>query len=183
MVQSGGLLNRSHNRHSVWVHTRDARVATRLGNVGASGQGTAHRRGRTSRPGVRPKPKREVTTMKTARLRVALPVLTVLGAVALLPAAALANCDWYVKTALEQQQRNVNDEMRLLGCRVVGRQGRACRLVRERRARCLQAPRRSNVKQHWANARPSSALLVSASSSPGASAPGLLFCRASLARR
>ena len=32
---------------------------------------------------------------------------TVLGALALQPAAAYANCDWYVKTALEQQQRNV----------------------------------------------------------------------------
>ena len=45
--------------------------------------------------------------MSTVRLRFAIPVLTVLGALALQPAAALANCDWYVKTALEQQQRNV----------------------------------------------------------------------------
>lgn len=45
--------------------------------------------------------------MSTVRLRIAIPVLTVLGALALQPAAALANCDWYVKTALEQQQRNV----------------------------------------------------------------------------
>jgi hypothetical protein len=48
--------------------------------------------------------------MKTARLRVALPVLAVLGTLALQPAAALANCDWYVKTALEQQQRNLKSK-------------------------------------------------------------------------
>ena len=45
-------------------------------------------------------------------LRVALRLATILpvlaAALALQPAAALASCDWYVKTALEQQQRNVN---------------------------------------------------------------------------
>jgi hypothetical protein len=45
--------------------------------------------------------------MSTVRLRFAFSVLAVLGALALRPAAALANCDWYVKTALEQQQRNL----------------------------------------------------------------------------
>jgi hypothetical protein len=45
--------------------------------------------------------------MSTVRLRFAFWVATVLGALALQPAAALANCDWYVKTALEQQQRNL----------------------------------------------------------------------------
>jgi hypothetical protein len=45
--------------------------------------------------------------MTTVRLRAALWAATVLGALALLPGAANANCDWYVKTALEQQQRNV----------------------------------------------------------------------------
>jgi len=51
--------------------------------------------------------KREVKTMMTVRLRMTISVLSVLGALALQPAAALANCDWYVKTALEQQQRNL----------------------------------------------------------------------------
>ena len=50
--------------------------------------------------------------MMCAALRVGLRLATILpvlaGALALQPAAALANCDWYVKTALEQQQRNVN---------------------------------------------------------------------------
>ncbi len=45
--------------------------------------------------------------MTTVRLRAALWAATVLGGLALLPGAANANCDWYVKTALEQQQRNV----------------------------------------------------------------------------
>lgn len=43
----------------------------------------------------------------TVRLRAAFSVLTMVGALALVPAAAQANCDWYVKTALEQQQRNL----------------------------------------------------------------------------
>jgi hypothetical protein len=45
--------------------------------------------------------------MTTAWLRTALPVLALLGAVIVQPATALANCDWYVRTALEQQQRNL----------------------------------------------------------------------------
>jgi hypothetical protein len=45
--------------------------------------------------------------MKTVRLRAAFKGLVVFGALALQPAAAYANCDWYVKTALEQQQRNL----------------------------------------------------------------------------
>jgi len=45
--------------------------------------------------------------MTTVRLRALLPVLAIFGGLALQPAAALANCDWYVKTALEQQQRNL----------------------------------------------------------------------------
>lgn len=45
--------------------------------------------------------------MTTVRLRAAISALTVLGSLAVFPAAALANCDWYVKTALEQQQRNL----------------------------------------------------------------------------
>jgi hypothetical protein len=34
-------------------------------------------------------------------------VLSTLGLLALGASAASANCDWYVKTALEQQQRNL----------------------------------------------------------------------------
>jgi hypothetical protein len=45
--------------------------------------------------------------MTTAWLRTAVPVLALLGAVIVQPATALANCDWYVRTALEQQQRNL----------------------------------------------------------------------------
>lgn len=45
--------------------------------------------------------------MTTVRLHGALLGLTFLGALALNPAAAFANCDWYVKTSLEQQQRNL----------------------------------------------------------------------------
>ncbi|HEY7670265.1 MAG TPA: hypothetical protein VH852_06480 [Hyphomicrobium sp.] len=45
--------------------------------------------------------------MTTVRLRDAFSGLAALGALALLPTTASANCDWYVKTALEQQQRNV----------------------------------------------------------------------------
>ena len=53
--------------------------------------------------------------MTSFRLRAALPALAVLGALALNPAAALANCDWYVKTALEQQQRNLMDKCGFTG--------------------------------------------------------------------
>jgi hypothetical protein len=45
--------------------------------------------------------------MTIVRLRGLLPVLAMLGALALGANAASANCDWYVKTALEQQQRNL----------------------------------------------------------------------------
>jgi hypothetical protein len=45
--------------------------------------------------------------MTTVRLRAACPLLAALGVLALTPAAASANCDWYVKTSLEQQQRNM----------------------------------------------------------------------------
>ena len=46
-------------------------------------------------------------TMTTACLRAALPVLILLGAAIANSVPALANCDWYVKTSLEQQQRNL----------------------------------------------------------------------------
>ncbi len=45
--------------------------------------------------------------MTTNRLRAAIPVLAAFGVLTLAPATAFANCDWYVKTSLEQQQRNV----------------------------------------------------------------------------
>lgn len=45
--------------------------------------------------------------MMTVGLRAAFKVLVVVGVLAVQPAAAYANCDWYVKTALEQQQRNL----------------------------------------------------------------------------
>jgi hypothetical protein len=46
-------------------------------------------------------------TMTTARLRPRLTALALLGALAAQSAPALANCEWYVKTSLEQQQRNL----------------------------------------------------------------------------
>ena len=45
--------------------------------------------------------------MTTIRLRTTVSVLAALGVLTLAPAAALANCDWYVKTSLEQQQQNL----------------------------------------------------------------------------
>jgi hypothetical protein len=45
--------------------------------------------------------------MTIVRLRGLLPVLATFGALALGANTASANCDWYVKTALEQQQRNL----------------------------------------------------------------------------
>jgi hypothetical protein len=45
--------------------------------------------------------------MTTAWRRAAASVLAMLGACVTLTAPAAANCDWYVKTALEQQQRNL----------------------------------------------------------------------------
>jgi hypothetical protein len=53
--------------------------------------------------------------MTTLGLRAVFSGLTALGALALLPTAASANCDWYVKTALEQQQRNVKMNCGLSG--------------------------------------------------------------------
>lgn len=55
--------------------------------------------------------------MTTVRLHSALLGLTFLGAMALNPAAAFANCGWYVKTSLEQQQRNLK-----MGCGFTGPQ-------------------------------------------------------------
>lgn len=43
----------------------------------------------------------------TAWRRAALPVLALLGAALATSLPASANCDWYVKTSLEQQQRNL----------------------------------------------------------------------------
>jgi hypothetical protein len=45
--------------------------------------------------------------MSTVWLRGMTAVLSTLGLLALGASAASANCDWYVKTALEQQQRNL----------------------------------------------------------------------------
>src|SRR4051812_24834716 len=45
--------------------------------------------------------------MTTVWLRAACSLPGVVAAVALSAAPALANCDWYVRTALEQQQRNL----------------------------------------------------------------------------
>jgi hypothetical protein len=59
--------------------------------------------------------KGDVKKMTTVRLRAVLWLTTVACALALLPGAALANCDWYVKTALEQQQRNLKMKCGLSG--------------------------------------------------------------------
>ena len=53
--------------------------------------------------------------MTTVWPRAALPALAVLGAIAIQSAPAFANCDWYVKTALEQQQRNLKLKCALSG--------------------------------------------------------------------
>ncbi len=53
--------------------------------------------------------------MTTVWPRAALPALAVLGAIAIQSTPALANCDWYVKTALEQQQRNLKLKCGLSG--------------------------------------------------------------------
>ena len=53
--------------------------------------------------------------MTTAWLRAAFPVLVVLGVTAAASLPASANCDWYVKTALEQQQRNMKLKCGLSG--------------------------------------------------------------------
>jgi hypothetical protein len=44
--------------------------------------------------------------MTTRLLRAAFPFFAIVGAVAA-ASPAFANCDWYVKTSLEQQQRNL----------------------------------------------------------------------------
>lgn len=53
--------------------------------------------------------------MTTAWRRAAFSAMTVLGAAAGLSAPAHANCDWYVKTSLEQQQRNLKLKCGLSG--------------------------------------------------------------------
>ena len=53
--------------------------------------------------------------MTTVWLRAALSAFTVLGAIAIQSTPSLANCDWYVKTALEQQQRNLKLKCGLSG--------------------------------------------------------------------
>jgi len=45
--------------------------------------------------------------MTKAPLRGVVPGLALLCGLALQASPALANCDWYVKTSLEQQQRNL----------------------------------------------------------------------------
>lgn len=57
----------------------------------------------------------KVNTMTTVWLRAAFSVMAVLGAAAGLSAPAHANCDWYVKTSLEQQQRNLKLKCGLSG--------------------------------------------------------------------
>jgi hypothetical protein len=53
--------------------------------------------------------------MTTVWPRAALSAFTVLGAIAIQSTPSLANCDWYVKTALEQQQRNLKLKCGLAG--------------------------------------------------------------------
>ncbi len=53
--------------------------------------------------------------MTTVWRRAVFPVLACAGALALQPAAAQANCDWYVKTSLAQQQRNLKKNCGLTG--------------------------------------------------------------------
>ncbi len=53
--------------------------------------------------------------MTTVWLRAALPALAVLGVLGVQSAPASANCDWYVKTSLEQQQRNLKLKCGLSG--------------------------------------------------------------------
>lgn len=53
--------------------------------------------------------------MMTAWRVAAFPLLVLLGAVAGTASSASANCDWYVKTALEQQQRNLKLKCGLSG--------------------------------------------------------------------
>jgi hypothetical protein len=53
--------------------------------------------------------------MTTVWRRAVFPVLACAGALALQPAAAQANCDWYVKTSLTQQQRNMKNKCGFTG--------------------------------------------------------------------
>lgn len=61
--------------------------------------------------------------MTIIRLRGLLPGLVTLGALVLSAAAASANCDWYVKTALEQQQRNLKLKCGFAGAEWSGDKG------------------------------------------------------------
>jgi hypothetical protein len=61
--------------------------------------------------------------MTIIRLRGLLPGLVTLGALALSATAASANCDWYVKTALEQQQRNLKLKCGFAGAEWSGDKG------------------------------------------------------------
>jgi hypothetical protein len=61
--------------------------------------------------------------MTIIRLRGLLRVLVTLGALALSATAASANCDWYVKTALEQQQRNLKLKCGFAGAEWSGDKG------------------------------------------------------------
>jgi hypothetical protein len=88
----GGKLNCGRNQHSDWVHGCGGRFAIMLRLASM-----AFAKAKNVR----------MKTMTTVRLRAAFSGLVALGTLALLPTAASANCDWYVKTALEQQQRNV----------------------------------------------------------------------------
>lgn len=53
--------------------------------------------------------------MTTAWLRAAFSGLLLLGALAGSSIPAFANCDWYVKTSLEQQQRNLKLKCGFIG--------------------------------------------------------------------
>jgi len=61
--------------------------------------------------------------MTIIRLSGLLPGLVTLGALALSATAASANCDWYVKTALEQQQRNLKLKCGFAGAEWSGDKG------------------------------------------------------------
>ena len=61
--------------------------------------------------------------MTIIRLRGLLPGLVTLSALALSATAASANCDWYVKTALEQQQRNLKLKCGFAGAEWSGDKG------------------------------------------------------------
>lgn len=49
----------------------------------------------------------KVRAMTKSMLRGVVPGLALLGAIVVQATPALASCDWYVKTSLEQQQRNL----------------------------------------------------------------------------